>query len=75
MVAAYWLRVLFNELFIEIFIGFITSHLFNNYIFWVNHSWLAMPWDYDRSTISCFGQLRNSKSIVCLLLYSEAQVG
>ena len=33
MVAAYWLRVLFNELFIEIFIGFITSHLFNNYIF------------------------------------------
>ena len=32
MVAAYWL-CLFNELFIEIFTGFITSHLFNNYIF------------------------------------------
>ena len=33
MVTAYSLRVLFNELFIEIFIGFIASHLFNNYIF------------------------------------------
>ena len=39
------------------FYWFITSHLFNNF-FRVNNSWLAMPWDHDRSTVSCFGRLR-----------------
>ena len=34
MVAAYWLPAcMYNELFIEIFIGFVVSHLINNYIF------------------------------------------